>query len=251
LRLDAVQAALQMNMEPQLVADLLREFKTIRNDVLTSSVGRAAPGKFIETLVQLLQWIEARQYDAQPSVDAYLRRLESRSSAQLPDSLRLLAARCGRFVYGLRSKRGIAHKGEIDPNVMDLRVIYSCCQWLVAELVRLFHGVKAEEAHAMIDFLTLPPVPLIEDFGDHVVVLNRSKSVTNELLIILHHYYPNQIPLKQIYCDAKRRNKRQIGGGLGVLYKDALIEGSAKEGYKLTRTGLNAAFEVLRSAEES
>lgn len=244
MRIEQLQSILEEKLDSKLVSDLLKEFVHIRNDFLTGSLGRAAPGRFIETFVQMLQWIDTGNYDPKPHVDKYLREIQSKS-CRFPDSLRLLAARCSRFTYGLRSKR-VVHKGESDPNLMDLRAIYANSAWIVAELVRLYHRVTPDDAQRIIDELTLPPSPAVEDMGDHILVLEECESPTEELLIIFQHYYPNHVSMDQLHRDASRLNNKQIAGAIGALYRARRIDGSRERGYRLTRNGLIVAHDIIK-----
>ncbi len=119
----ALRAAFETTMPPELAGDLVAQFLDIRRDVATGTLGRSSPGKFVETLVQVLQAMEsAGKYDAQPKVDRFLKDIESRKST-LPDGLRICAARLVRAMYALRSKRNIVHKAAIDAAVYDLRLL--------------------------------------------------------------------------------------------------------------------------------
>jgi hypothetical protein len=244
LRIEELQSILEEKLDSKLVSDLLKEFVHIRNDFLTGSLGRAAPGRFIETFVQILQWLDTGSYDARPDVDKYLREIQSQS-CRFPDSLRVLAARCSRFTYGLRSKR-VVHKGEINPNLMDLRAIYANSAWIVGELVRLYHGVTPDDAQRIIEELTLPASPAVEDMGDHILVLEQCESTTEELLIIFRHYYPNYVSMDQLHRDASRLDNKQIAAAIGVLYRARKIDGSRERGYKLTGKGLIVAHDIIK-----
>ena len=113
-------------MLPQALADDLADhFVEIRRDVAPSTLGRASPGKFVESVVQSHQAFERNgSYDAQPNVDLYLRGLESRQSS-LPDGLRICASKLARAMYALRSKRTIVHKADVDPSGYDLHLLYA------------------------------------------------------------------------------------------------------------------------------
>lgn len=121
---DGLVSALSARLPSELAEDLADEFIQIRRDVAGRVLGRGSPGKFVETMVQALQFLESGQYDSQPKVDAYLRGLESQQTT-LDDGLRICASRIGRSMYALRSKRGIVHKGTIDPSYYDLRFLYA------------------------------------------------------------------------------------------------------------------------------
>ena len=90
----------------------------------------------METVVQVLEYLETGTYTNKPNVDGFLREADNKA-ASLDDGLRICAARIARAMYSLRSKRSIAHKGDIDPSSYDLRFLLGGAQWILAELVRL------------------------------------------------------------------------------------------------------------------
>ncbi len=242
--LDQIRGLLTNRIEPQLAYDLLKEFVLIKQDVATGTLGRGSPGKFVETVVQIMQYLERGQYDEQPSVDSYLRGIENRST-KLPDSLKLLVSRVTRSVYSLRNKRGIGHKGEVDPNMMDLKYIFSGCQWILAELVRLYHGSHPDKVGKLIEAIVVTPSAVIEDFGNFKTVLNRQIKPSDELLILMYSYYPSYVSVDQILKDMKRKSKKAVSGAIGAIYKKVWIEGSKRDGYKLTSLGYKKAMELV------
>jgi hypothetical protein len=89
----ALESALATAVPPELAEDLVEQFLEIRRDVATGTLGRASPGKFVETVVQVLQALEnGGKYDTHPKVDSFLKGIESRPGT-LPDGLRICAAR--------------------------------------------------------------------------------------------------------------------------------------------------------------
>ena len=114
---------LAKQIDSKLAKDLVNDFIALRDDCKTGMMGRASVGKFVESVVQLLQFLENGSYDNKPSVDSYLRNLESRPTS-FDDDLRIVCARVARAAYTLRNKRKIAHKGTVDPNIYDLRYVF-------------------------------------------------------------------------------------------------------------------------------
>lgn len=242
--LNQIETGLSKSIEQQLVKDLLKEFVLLKQDVATGTLGRSSPGKFVETMVQVMQYLENGQYEKKPVVDSYLKDIESRSTS-LPDSLKLLVSRVARSVYSMRNKRGIGHKSDVDPNMMDLKYIFSACQWLLAELVRIYAETQPDEAVQFIEAIFVMPSIVIEDFENFKTVLNRSLKSPDELIILLYSYYPKYVSVNQILKDMKRRSRQTISAAIGTLYKKAWIEGSKDGGYKLTTLGYKKANEIL------
>ena len=76
--------------------------------------------------------------------------------AQVPDSRspRILMPRMMLGLYDIRNNRGVGHAGsDVDPNHMDATVVLYQSKWLLAELVRLLHGLSTDEATEIVDAL--------------------------------------------------------------------------------------------------
>ena len=241
---NALISKLSKHIDPSLSQDLVRDFMELRNDCKTGTLGRSSFSKFVETIVQILQFFERSSYDSKPDVDAYLKNLESRTTT-LPDDLRICCARIGRSCYTLRNKRNILHKGLVDSNIYDLRYAYSACQWMLSEIVR--HTISTDKSLAgkMIDSIQMPVSAVVEDFGDRKMVYGNL-TVEEELMILLHSHYPEYIPLKQIQKSMDRRSKSAISGNLSKLWNLKLIH-RENAGYKLTQQGFNQAMNLLAS----
>ena len=55
-------AELKEYLPVELAEDLVSQFMSIRTDVATETLERAAPGKFVETVVQVLQYLASGTY---------------------------------------------------------------------------------------------------------------------------------------------------------------------------------------------
>lgn len=242
---DMITAIQSAGLPDKLSSDLINEFITICTDVKTVTIGRATPGKFVETVVQILQYLESGMYDTNPKVDEYLRNLESRSTT-LSDDLKITAARVLRAMYTLRNKRNIAHKGLVDPNIYDLRYIHSSAQWVLSEIARNVLTTDMATAGKLIENIQIPIHLLVEDFRDNRLVLGNY-SAYEELIILLYHYYPEWISITQIRKDMARRAYKTIYGVIKMAYKNKLIEGDKKRGYKLSLTGYQKAIELAKN----
>jgi hypothetical protein len=102
-------------------------------------------------------------------------------------SLRILIPRLLPALYDFRNNRGVGHVGgDVDPNLMDATAVYSMASWILAEFVRVFHGVKTDEAQAVVDGLVERKTPLIWSAGTAKRVLDTSLSATDQTLLLLH-----------------------------------------------------------------
>ncbi len=143
----------------------------------------------------------------------------------------------------MRNKRNIAHKGEIDPNRIDLEFTYHGAAWIMAELVRCATGISMEEAAA----LCAPVGTLVEEI-DGVRMVHASVSTRVEILLLLHSQHPNQATSAQL-VEWVGRSAATTRSRLSELRKERLIAGDRNKGFKLTSTGYRTATEEIQRVQ--
>lgn len=228
----------------KLAADLAADLVKIRRDLATKTLERASPGKFVETFVQCLQYMDTGACDVKPSVDDYLgKKVES---TRLPEGLRICAARVARSVYTFRNKRNIAHKNDVDTNIHDLAFAHQGAAWITAELLRHATGVSMQEAGALIELIQAPVGTLVEEI-DGTRLIHADVSVRAELLILLHSHYPGVVKIQDVLRSLSRRSAGTVRNKLRDLYGEKLTHGDAKAGYRLTQAGHAAAVAEIRT----
>jgi hypothetical protein len=226
--------------------ELATDFAKIRQDFATKSLERASPGKFVETFVQCMQQIAGGQYDAQPKVDKFLN-TELENELTIPEGLRVCGGRIARSIYTLRNKRNIAHKGEVDPNNIDLAYVHQAAAWIVAEMVRCASGVSMEEAGALVALMQAPVGSLVEEIDGRRIVLPKV-SLRAEILILLHSHYPDPVPLDDLQASLDAHSARAISSRLSELRAAKQIVGRGLSGaIRLTSSGYNAAVTEIQA----
>lgn len=230
---------------PRLASDLVSEFMELRRDCKTNTLGRASIGKFIESVVQVLQQMENGEHREDPRVDHYLRTLESRKTS-LDDGLRICCARVARACYTLRNKRGIVHKNELDPNRYDLKYVYASAQWIMSEIVRDTITQDVCLANELIEFVQIPVSSVVEIMRDRKIV-HGDHSTEEEIMLLLHNEYPEYVALDDLKKSLLRRSARTVSRRLDELWKSKKVDRSNGE-YKLTRAGYQHAEKLLVNA---
>lgn len=111
-------------------------------------------------------------------------------------SIRLLIPRMLVPLYDIRNSRSVGHiGGDVNPNYMDALCVLHISKWVVAEFVRLFHGVSIDEAKNIVDSLSTRETALVWDTGSVKRVLSTSLTMLEKTLIIL---YSNPQPTSEI-----------------------------------------------------
>ena|SRR5215831_1318490 len=145
---------------------LLTEYQSI---VQNYSEHRWSPselsgGRFCEIVFTILEGHASGNYAAAPSKPrdfvGACRRLEQ--NTHVPHSFQILIPRVLPALFDVRNDRGVGHSGgDVDPNHMDATFVLSSCNWIMAELVRVYHNLSTEEAQRLADTLVERRIPLI------------------------------------------------------------------------------------------
>src|SRR5438552_2459466 len=100
--------------------------------------------KFCEAVYRLLDWYTTNSYlpfgTKIREFSQAVKKFEGMSN--FPDSIRFHIPKILDALYGIRNKRGVSHTGgDVDPNHMDALFVLSACDWVMAELIRILHGL--------------------------------------------------------------------------------------------------------------
>jgi hypothetical protein len=127
--------------------------------------------------------------DACRALEAENKRVGRSICVQIP---RVLVA-----LYEVRSNRGVGHVGgDVDPNHMDAVLVLSMAKWLMAELIRIFHGIETSEATQAVESLIDRTIPIVWKVAGRDRVLIPSLSMKEKVLAIL---FVNPAPLVDAY----------------------------------------------------
>ncbi len=242
-----VRAGLVAHLDALLVDELLAAYDEAKRAFYEGGhrLSEVEGGRFCEAAYRLLQQATTSKYDAlgrQLDVERLTRTLANLPAGSHPDSVRLHIPRTLRVVYDVRNNRDAAHLGDgIDPNLQDGTLVVSALDWVLAEFVRLYHGVSADEAHATIADLVTRKVPMIEDFDGYLKVLDPKLKASDHLLVLLYHRGAEGAALTELNRWAKPPMKKNLARTLAGLVDRALIHENRQERYFITAAGKRQA----------
>jgi hypothetical protein len=102
-------------------------------------------------------------------------------------SLRIGIPRLLPFLYEIRNNRGVGHVGgDVSPNFSDATTVFSCSNWIMAELVRIFHGVSLATAQAAVDALVERKHPIVWEVEGTKRVLDPTMERSDQVLLLLY-----------------------------------------------------------------
>ena len=176
-------------LPPTLVADLLDAFQQV---IKNYAEHRWEPaelngGKLCEATYTILAGYLAGSYEQRANKPTDMvsacRNLEKSTG---PRSARIQIPRMMVALFEIRNNRGVGHAGgDVDPNHMDATAVVAMSKWIVAELVRLLHGLTTKEATDLVDALVQREVPLIWRSGEKRRVLATGLSLRKSTLLLL------------------------------------------------------------------
>jgi hypothetical protein len=89
-------------------------------------------------------------------------------------------------LYDVRNNRNVGHVGgDVDPNHMDAVAVLSMSNWIMGELVRVFHNLATAEAQQLADALVEVRLPAVWAGDDGVKrVLETSLKLHEQILLL-------------------------------------------------------------------
>jgi hypothetical protein len=148
-------------------------------------------GKLCEACLRLLQHETtgaATPFGKQiPNFADECRKIISSSSASAPETIRVVVPRALVFLYTMRSKRGIGHVGgDVEPNDIDLATMARLADWVVCELIRVYHRLSLEEAQDLVDSLSIRDLPDVWEVAGKKRVLREGLTAKQQVLLLLY-----------------------------------------------------------------
>ncbi len=218
---------------PKVLSKALdKHYKKIKENFLE---GKYEPSelngaKFSEVVIRILQWHCSTNNIYTPlgtrirNFSQATKNFENKSN--FPDSIRFHIPRTLNVLYIIRNKRGVGHvAGDVDPNHMDALFIVSACDWIMAELVRIFHNISISEAQDIIESIITRKIPLVWDIEGRKRVLQKNMSYRDKVLVFLYSEYPNPIKVRSLFDWTEHTHSSNFRRDvLESLHKDKLVE---------------------------
>lgn len=109
---------------------------------------------------------------------------------------------------------------------MDATLVVQISQWILAELIRVYHSVTTDEAQQVVEGLVGRVVPTVWELPDgRLRVLKPSLSMRQRMLVVLYHCYPDERSERDLVRAVEHSNasvfRRDV---LRPAHKQALID---------------------------
>jgi hypothetical protein len=217
------------NLPDYLVKSLQTEFQKLHKQYFLGhwEPGQLDGGRFAEITLRI---VELKNTGNFTPIDTQLNRLTIIRSAEqntsLPYSLRFQIPRISGLILDFRNNRNVGHVGNIDVNEMDSTFILHSANWIVSELIRLETNMSPVEAQKEIKKIIERKVPLIEELGGRLKILNSKLNINEKILVICYQKFPSWISDKNIldWTEYNTHNSGRFYQYLTELSKDSFID---------------------------
>lgn len=241
--LDQIAAGLKAHFPDKLVDELLSAYQDAKHNFFLGGLRLSAVegGRFCEAAMRMLEYATTNKFTdlgRMIASDKLIEALSNYPKAQFPESIRVHIPRAIRVVYDIRNKRDAAHLADdIDPNLQDASLVVSNLDWILAEFIRLYHKVSANEAAKIIDGIVTRKVPVIEDFDGFLKVLNPSLKVSGYILVLLYERGSAGATFSELEKWVRPSMRGNLRRTLNGMVDDALLHENDAGTFLLTKLG--------------
>jgi hypothetical protein len=142
------------------------------------------------------------------------------------ESLRVLIPRALIFIYTIRNKRGIGHVGgDVEANFVDLSTIVKTVDWVIIELIRIYHSLSLEEAQTIVETLSTRAIPEIWEINGKKRILKKGLDYKDKVLLLTYNEVTTGTAVEDLFEWLEYSNlsvfKKNV---LFSLHSDGLIE---------------------------
>lgn len=187
-----IRSGLAARLPARLVDELLDSHEEVKRNYFLGGLRLSAVegGRLSEAAFRLLEAATGMAFTplgSQLDTERLIRTLANLPASAHTESLRIHIPRALRLVYDIRNKRDAAHLADgIDPNVQDASLVVAIVDWILAEFVRLYHSVTADEAQRIVEDLVTRQAPVVQDFDGFLKVLKPGLGSSEHMLVLLY-----------------------------------------------------------------
>lgn len=241
--LNEVRAGLENHFDPKLVTELLDSYtETKRNFYLGGlRLSEVEGGRFCEAAFRMLE----QKTSTAGAFTPLGKQIKSQSiivraeESKLPDGIRIHIPRALRMIYDIRNKRDAAHLADgIDPNLQDATFVIGTLDWILAEFVRLYHKVTADEAQRIISDLVRKRVPAVQDINGFLKIQNPKLKAGDRILVLLYECGAKGATYSQLSDWLHPKMRKNLKRTIDQLEHDRAQIHFTGKSYQITEAGM-------------
>ncbi len=215
---------LSKKIDKTLTVDLINSYESIKNEYVIGNYDNtlSKSGKFVENVFRVLNFIKNNSIlkeIKQNQINDLTKDLLNADGSIFPESIRILIPIIANsLIYQPRSKLGAVHVKPISPDYIDAKLCVGAADWIIAELLRLYHERNTDEVIKLINNVVKEYLPVIQKIGEEKFVTIKT---TCKIEILLHLYdSENGLTRKEIGEAIKNHSAPRITEAIKSMVKD-------------------------------
>lgn len=240
-----IETQLASKLEARLVYELLEAHAEAKRHFYLGSLRPAEVegGRFCEAAFRILESITQGGTftplgKTLPSTDKLIQQLSNADATRHNESIRLHIPRSLRLVYDIRNKRDAAHLADgIDPNLQDATLVVGVLDWVLAEFIRLYHNVAADQASRIVNGIVKRAAPVVQDFSGFLKILNPKFGVSEHCAVLLYQRGEDGATFDELRAWARPKMRANLKRTLSALVDDKDVAHFDGGRYYITRHG--------------
>ncbi len=129
---------------------------------------------------------------------------------------------------------------------MDSTAVVGIVKWIVAELIRVLHGVSTQDAQVSVDALTEIAIPEIWSQGEIRRVLDPNLSIIEQVLLLLATY-GSVVELEKLEQWIEPENPAYLTRTIRRLHKERMLElNESKKNVRILPPGAKRVSEAIK-----
>lgn len=240
-----IESQLASKLNAKLVHELLEAHADAKRRFYLGDLrpSEVEGGRFCEAAFRILEFVtQGGKFTpigkTLPKTDKLIQDLGNLDSSKFNDSIRLHIPRSLRLVYDIRNKRDAAHLGDgIDPNLQDATLVVSVLDWVLAELIRLYHNVPANQASKIVSGIVERTAPVVQDFDGFLKVLNPKLGVSDHCTVLLYQRGEDGATYAELEQWARPKMRPNLKRALSALVENKDFAHFDGTRYQITRAG--------------
>jgi hypothetical protein len=239
-----IELDLKRVFDANLVDELLAAYREAKQNFYLGGLRLSAVegGRFCEAAFRLLQQVTTNAFTplgGQINSESIIAALARVPQSQAPDAIRIHIPRALRVVYDIRNKRDAAHLADgIDPNIQDATFVAATLDWILAEFVRLYHRVSADEAQRIINDLVARRVPAVQEFDGFPKILRPDLQASDRVLLLLFERGPKRATYEELSNWVHPKMRKNLRRTLCQLEHDRAHVHSTGDIFQITNIGI-------------
>jgi hypothetical protein len=213
---------------PGLRLPLIAEYQSIVQNFLEHRwlPSELSGGRLSEIVYTILDGFGKKAYAPAPQKPSYFKdacgKLENNSG--VPRSFQILIPRLLPALYEIRNNRSVGHVGgDVNPNHMDSAAVLAMSNWVMCELVRVYHNLPTTEAQKVVDSLAEMRIPVIWSDGNVKRVLQPKLKLPQQLLLLIASSVPD-VSVQELIDWTEYKDKGHFMRTVRTLHANRWIE---------------------------